>query len=235
MKLVIGNKRYSSWSLRPWLVMRAFDIPFEEIVLPLRLAASKEQVKKYSASGRVPALVMSDMTIWESMAIIEYLAESFPDRAIWPADRRARAHARAVANEMHGGFFPLRSGCPMDMGALYETPEMTETLARDVARIETIWQDARDTFGKSATEKGPFLFGAFSAADAMFAPVVSRFMSFQIPVSAHARAYMDAVIAHRDYAAWQDAALRETWTIPNYASEHTLVKSLLRTSETSNG
>ena len=221
LKLVIANKLYSSWSLRPWLVMRAFGIPFEEVAIPLRLADSKSRVLEHSPSGKVPALIDGGQTIWESLAIIEYLAETFKEAAIWPKDRAARAHARAISNEMHGGFLPLRQGCPMDLGARYKTPEMSESLQANVARIEDIWADTRRRYGQS----GAYLFGAFNAADSMYAPVVTRLDTYQIPVKPETRAYMDAVLAHPDFVAWKSAALAEPWTIADYGSGHTAVET----------
>ncbi len=126
LKLVIANKLYSSWSLRPWMVLSAFEIPFEEIVIPLRQPDSRSRLLEYSPSGKLPALIDGDVTVWESLAIVEYLAEKFPDRAIWPRDGKARAHARAISNEMHGGFQTLRQGCPMHLGARFATPPLTE-------------------------------------------------------------------------------------------------------------
>ncbi len=221
LKLVIANKVYSSWSLRPWMVMTAFDIPFEEIVIPLRLPDSRERVLAQSPSGKVPALITPEQTIWESLAIIEYLAESYPHKRIWPADRVARAHARAIANEMHGGFIPLRQGCPMNIAAHYATPEINEALQRDISRVEEIWAEARQRFANG----GPYLFGEFSAADAMYAPVATRLDTYQIPVCDETRAYIDTVLDHPAYRAWREAALREKWSIPDYAAGHTMIKS----------
>lgn len=221
--------------MRPWMVMRAFGIPFEEIVIPLRTPESKAMVLTHSPSGRVPALVTKDLTIWESMAIIEFLAEAFPDKAIWPQNRVARAHARAIANEMHGGFLHLRSGCPMDMGSVFATPEMTDVLARDIARVEAIWQHALETYGDNGSAPGPYLFGAFSAADAMYAPVVSRFISFQIPLSESSKQYIDAMTAHPAYEEWRDLALDEAWVIQDYASGHSIVEDLMANSENTHG
>jgi glutathione S-transferase len=221
LKLVIANKLYSSWSLRPWMVMRAFDIPFEEIVIPLRQDDSKARLARYSPSGKVPVLVDGDLVIWESLAIIEYVAEHCPDKAVWPKDRVARAHARAISNEMHGGFMPLRQGCPMNLGARYKTPELTEPMKANIDRVETIWSDARKAFGGG----GPYLYGAFSAADAMFAPVVTRLDTYQIPVKPETRDYMDTILSNPHFAAWKQAALIEPWTIADYASGHTAVET----------
>lgn len=221
LKLVIANKLYSSWSLRPWMVLRAFAIPFEEIVVPLRLADSKARLAEVSPSGKVPVLIDGDLAIWESLAIIEYVAEANPGKAIWPRDKAARAHARAISNEMHGGFMPLRQGCPMNLGARFKTPEMTESMQGNVSRFEAIWAETRALFGSS----GPYLFGDFSAADAMFAPVVSRFESYQIPVNPETRAYMTTILAHPEFVAWRTGALKEPWTIADYGAGHTIVES----------
>jgi len=224
LKLIIANKLYSSWSLRPWLVLKVFGIPFEEIQIPLRTPESRSRVLEYSPSGKVPALLDGDTTVWESMAIIEYLAEKFADRPIWPRDGKARAHARAISNEMHAGFQALRQGCPMHLGARFATPELTEPLKANVDRVEDIWSEARNRFSGGS---GPFLYGAFSAADAMYAPVVTRLDTFQIPVRETTRAYMDAVLAHPAYLEWRGSALKEPWTIADYASGHTLIESFI--------
>lgn len=221
LKLVIANKLYSSWSLRPWLMLTAFSIPFEEIVIPLREADSRSRVLEYSPSGKVPALVDDDVTIWESLAIIEYLAEKHPDIAIWPKNGKARAHARSISNEMHGGFQTLRQACPMHLGARFATPPLTELLKANVDRIEDIWAETRNRYGAG----GPYLFGTFSAADAMYAPVATRFETFQIPVREATQAYMDAVLAHPALVSWRQAALAEPWKIAEYAAGHTLVET----------
>jgi glutathione S-transferase len=223
LKLVIGNKLYSSWSLRPWLVLSNFSIPFEEEIIPLRMPDSRGRMLEYSPSGKVPALIDGDVTVWESLAIIERLAETLPDLAIWPSNGHARAHARAISNEMHSGFQALRQACPMHLGARFATPEISEALMANIDRVEDIWSEARNRFGGGQ----PFLYGAFSAADAMYAPVVTRFESYQIPVRELTRMYMDAVLAHPPFVAWRDAALAEPWSIPDYASGHTLVESFV--------
>lgn len=222
MKLVIANKLYSSWSLRPWMVLRAFAIPFEEIVIPLRQDDSKTRLAAYSPSGKVPVLVDGDITVWESLAIIEYVAEALPDKAIWPKDRAARAHARAIANEMHGGFMPLRQGCPMNLGARYKTPELTDSLKANTERVEDIWAEALSRFGSRG---GGYLYGDFSAADAMYAPIVSRLETYQLPVRPGSRVYMDRILKHPAFTAWRDAALKEPWTIADYAAGHTVVET----------
>lgn len=221
LKLVIANKLYSSWSMRPWLVLSAFEIPFDEIIIPLRQPESRARVLEFSPSGKVPALVSGDQTIWESMAIIETLAERFPQHAIWPKDATARAHARSISNEMHGGFQTLRQACPINLGARYAAPAMTDPLKANIDRIETIWREALFKYSRG----GPFLYGAFSAADAMYAPVVTRLDTYTLPVSAEARRYMDAILAHPSVAAWRDAALEEPWTIADYDAGHTVIET----------
>ncbi len=187
--LVIGNKTYSSWSLRPWLLMRALEIPFTETVIPLDLPESSAAIRAHSPSGRVPVLIDGDIKVWESLAIIEYLADRFPRIAVWPGDPAARAHARSVAAEMHAGFVALREACPMNLGKRFAARDRGEACARDVERITAIFREARSRFGAG----GPFLYGAFTAADAMYAPVLTRFDTYQIPTDSTARAYSDAV------------------------------------------
>ncbi len=223
LKLVIANKLYSSWSLRPWMVLKTFGIPFEEIQIPLRLPDSRGRLLEYSPSGKVPVLIDEDVTVWESLAIIDYLAESFPELPIWPRDRKARAHARSISSEMHSGFQALRQACPMHLGARFATPPITEALLASIDRVEDIWSEARNRFGGGQ----PFLYGAFSAADAMYAPVVTRFDSYQIPVREATRAYMDAVLSHPAFVAWREAALAEPWRIPEYSTGHTVVESFV--------
>jgi glutathione S-transferase len=217
LHLVIANKLYSSWSLRPWLVLRAFDIPFTETVVPMKQADTKARIGAHSPTGKVPVLLDGDVRIWESLAIIEYLAESYPDRAIWPRDRKARAHARAVSNEMHAGFQTLRQACPMNLTRRFRSPAPTPELMDNVARIEDIWREARSSFGAG----GPFLYGSFTAADAMYAPVVTRFDTYNIAVAPETRAYMDSVLAHPAFEAWKREAMAETWRIPEYEAGHT--------------
>jgi glutathione S-transferase len=225
LHLVIANKLYSSWSLRPWLVMRAFDIPFEETVIPLKRPETKDAIAKFSPTGKVPVLIDGDVRVWESLAIVEYLAEKFPDHAIWPKDVNARAHARAVSNEMHGGFLALRQACPMNLSKRFQTPAMSDDLKSNIARIEQIWSAARAEFAGS----GPFLYGGFSAADAMFAPVVTRLDTYQIQVAADTRAYMDTVLVHPAFLEWKRAALTEPWTIADYETGHTATETFRET------
>lgn len=222
LKLVIANKCYSSWSMRPWLVMRAFGVPFAELVVPLRTAQTKEMIARLSPSGKVPVLIDGDALVWESLAIIEHLAEKFPQVAIWPKDVFARAQARSISNEMHGGFLPLRQALPMNLTKRFRTPQLSEDAQANITRIAQIW---RETFTEFAG-RGDFLLGEFSAADAMFAPVVTRLDTYQIPVTADTRRYMDAVLHHSAVKAWTAEALAEPWTIPDYETGHEAVEDL---------
>ena len=216
MLLVIANKLYSSWSLRPWILMRALGIPFDEEVIAMYRPDTKARMLARGPTGKCPVLIDGDVTVWESLAIIEYLAERFPDRGVWPPDPKARAHARAASNEMHAGFQPLRQKCPMNLRARFAFKDRGPEVAEAQARVEALWREARGRFGTGAG--GPFLYGAFSAADAMFAPVVTRLDTYQLPVAADTRRYMDAVLAHPAFVAWRTEALAEpaAWTVPHY-------------------
>ena len=163
LKLIIGNKNYSSWSLRPWIAMKVAGLAFDELVIPLYEPGSREQILKYSPAGKLPVLIDDDQPIWESLAILEHLAEIFPKAGIWPADAHARSHARVVATEMHGGFQALRKHCPMNLWLPVKRRPQPEEVHNDLRRIDAIWSDCRARFGQS----GPFLFGTFGAADAM--------------------------------------------------------------------
>ena len=211
LTLVVGNKNYSSWSFRPWIALRAAGIPFEEVVIPLYEPGSKEQILEYSPAGKVPVLIDGDVRVWESLAIIDYLAERFPQARLWPADTAARAHARAIAAEMHAGFAPLRRHCPMNMWRTVKARELTPEVATDVGRIDAIFTQCRERFGQG----GAFLFGAFGAADAMYAPVVSRLATYAIGVGPVAEAYKQAVMALPAWAEWRAAALKEPWIMAN--------------------
>jgi glutathione S-transferase len=210
LRLILGNKNYSSWSFRPWLALKVAGIPFEETVLPIYIAGAREKILEHSPSGKVPVLVDGAVHVWESLAIIEYAAERFPGAGLWPLQREVRAHARAVANEMHGGFLPLRRACPMNMRREPGATALSADVLANVARIDEIWTDCR------ARYRGPFLFGAFGAADAMFAPVVSRFHSYAVAVGPVARAYMDTVMALPAWTEWQTAAAQERWVLPEF-------------------
>ena len=207
LRLVIGNKRYSSWSLRPWLLMTHFGIPFEETEILLDRPSSKAEILRFSPSGRVPCLVDGDVSVWETLAIVEYLAESFPSLVIWPRARAARAMARAISSEMHAGFTSLRSACPMNLRRSFPWRDWGgAATAADVARIEALIGEARARFGA----EGPFLFGAFSAADAMYAPVAVRLAGYSWPVGDVTQAWIEAVYALPAFAAWKAGADAET-------------------------
>lgn len=212
MHLIIANKLYSSWSMRPWLIMRAAGFDFTETVIPLRQPDTAARIREHSPSGKVPVLIDGDVVVWESLAIISYLADRFPDKPIWPQGDAARAYAKSISMEMHGGFQALRQACPMNLGKRYAARDFGEKVAADVARIEDIFRETRSRFGKS----GPFLFGAFSAADAMFAPVVSRLETYQLAVQPQTRAYMDAIFSHPAFERWHGEALLERWNIPDF-------------------
>jgi glutathione S-transferase len=210
LTLLIGNKNYSSWSLRPWIAMKVAGIAFDETVIPLYEPGSRERVLVVSPTGKVPALVDGDIHVWESIAILDYLADRFPDAGLWPAERAPRAQARAVAAEMHAGFAALRRHCPMNMRRPVKARALTAEAAADVARIDALWTDCRTRFGAG----GPFLFGAFGAADAMYAPIVSRFYSYAVEVGPAGRRYMEAVMALPAWAEWRAAASQEPWVMP---------------------
>jgi glutathione S-transferase len=210
LKLVIGNKNYSSWSFRPWIAMKVAGIAFDEEVISLNAADFKERVSRLSGTGKVPALADGAVNVWESLAILEYLGEKFPQARLWPADAAGRAHARAIAAEMHAGFVPVRRHLPMNMWRPVMRRELPGEVQANVRRIEAMWTDCRTRFGAG----GAFLFGAFGAADAMYAPVVSRFHTYAVEVGAAARAYMDAVMALPAWHEWRTAAVAEPWVLP---------------------
>ena len=214
LKLVIGNKNYSSWSMRPWLALRANNIAFEEIFIPLYTSnkVDKERILGFSHSGKVPALIDGDVTVWDSLAIIEYLAEKFPESRLWPEDRAARAHARSFSAEIHSGFMPLRNECGMNLHRPVGAVDLSNDARANVARIQEIWADCASRYGK----EGPFLFGAFGGADAMFAPVVHRFRTYAIEVKGEARAYYEAMMSLPAFQEWTRAGLAETLVIERF-------------------
>jgi glutathione S-transferase len=214
LKLVIGNKNYSSWSMRPWLALRANDIPFEEVFIPLYTdeKADKDRILSFSRAGKVPALIDGDVTVWDSLSIIEYLAEKFPQAKLWPEDRARRAHARSISAEMHSGFMPLRNECGMNLHRPVGAVDLSDDARANVARVQEIWADCHSRYGK----EGPFLFGAFGGADAMFAPVVHRFRTYAIEVQGGARHYFDAMMAMPAFQEWTRAGLAETLVIERF-------------------
>ena len=215
LTLIIGNKNYSSWSFRPWIAMKTAGIAFEEVVISLDAPDFKARLAPHSGTGKVPVLIDgqggAEVKIWESLAILEYLAEKFPTAGLWPSDSAVRAHARTVAAEMHAGFVPLRRHCPMNMWRPVKTRELPDDVADNVRRIDALWADCRARFGAG----GPFLFGGFGAADAMYAPTVSRLYTYAAEVGEPARAYMAAVMALPAWAEWRAAALQEPWVLPH--------------------
>src|ERR1700759_5113291 len=207
LKLVIGNKNYSSWSMRPWLALRAGNIPFEEIFIPLYTGpADKQRILDFSHAGKVPILVDGEVTVWDSLAIVEYIAERFPEKRLWPEHPAHRAHARAISAEMHSGFAALRNECGMNLHRPVRAIELSNDARANIARIEEIWADFHKRYGQS----GPFLFGRFGAADAMFAPVVHRLRTYAVAVSEETQRYMDTMMALPAFAEWTKAALAET-------------------------
>jgi len=210
LRLIIGNKNYSSWSLRPWIAMKVAGIAFDEEVISLDAEDFKARVGQVSPAGRVPTLADGNVQIWESLAILEYLAEKFPGARLWPADPGARALARAISAEMHAGFVPLRRHLPMNMSRPVMPRQLTPEVETNVRRIEAMWTDCRTRPGGD----GAFLFGSFGAADAMYAPVVARFHTYAVKVGGPARAYMDAIMALPAWAEWRGAALAEPWVLP---------------------
>ncbi|HLG81082.1 MAG TPA: glutathione S-transferase family protein [Bradyrhizobium sp.] len=214
LTLVIGNKNYSSWSMRPWLALRANDIAFEEVFIPLYTddPADKQRILSFSRAGKVPALVDGDITVWDSLAIIEYLAERFPQAKLWPEDRAMRAHARSISAEMHSGFMALRSECGMNLHRPVGPVALSADAKANIARVEEIWRECRQAYGKG----GPFLFGAFTGADAMYAPVVHRFRTYAIDVGADAKAYMETMMALPAFREWTQAGLAETLRIAKF-------------------
>jgi glutathione S-transferase len=210
LTLVIGNKNYSSWSFRPWIAMKTAGIGFTEQVISLDDPEFKPRLLKLSPAGKVPVLLDGDIHIWESLAVLEYLAERFPAAALWPSGSAARAHARTIAAEMHAGFIPLRRHCPMNFSRPVKRRELPDDVAADIRRIDAMWSDCRARFGAG----GPFLFGCFSAADAMYAPIVSRFHTYAVEVGPAARAYMDSVMGLPAWAEWRGAARQEPRVLP---------------------
>src|SRR5262245_19389999 len=211
-RLVIGDKSTSSWSLRPWLAMRQAGIPFAEVNIKLRQPDTKAQILSHSPAGKVPILLTADpQAVWDTLAILEFLAEAHPQAKLWPQDREARALARSVSAEMHSGFVALREHCPMELLARAPMPRLPEAVADEVRRIVALWLDCRRRFGA----RGPLLFGAFKAADAMYAPVATRLRTYLPDLGPYgddgtAQAYVDAVLALPAMSEWEAGARRET-------------------------
>ncbi len=207
--LVIGNKNYSSWSLRPWLLLKYFEIPFNEVLIPLYEGNYKHELLRYSNAGKVPILVHGGLTLGESLAIMEYLAEVFPEKKMWPANREDRAWARAVSHEMHAGFSVLRNNMPMNIRGSYPGKGRTPEVEKDITRIDEIWTNCRKEF----KNKGNFLFGHFTITDAMFAPVVTRFNTYGVKPSLPAQEYMEIIGKLPALKEWSKAAVMESQVI----------------------
>ncbi len=214
--LVIGNKNYSSWSLRGWLMAKIAGIEFDEIVIPLDRPETQGAIRKHSPSGKVPVLLHRGLAVWESLAIAEYLNDLKPEAGIWPPSAAARAHARSISTEMHAGFMDLRENMPMNIRASFPGKGMTPGVRADIERITWIWRDTRKRFSTAFGQDDGFLFGKFGAADAMFAPVVTRFRTFSVTLDADAQAYCAAVLGHPAMKEWIDAAEHEPWLIDKY-------------------
>lgn len=209
MLLIIGNKRYSSWSLRPWVLMKHFNIPFEEKLIPLDQPQTGVEIHRFSPSGKVPALVDGETTVWESLAIAEYLNEKFPEKGMWPSNLKEKALARSIANEMHAGFQTMRTLMPHDLRKQAENFDWSPALS-DIGRVKKIWASCLQASG------GPFLFGDFSIADAMYAPVVNRFVSYGVPLASEEKRYVHAIRSLPSHKEWIDQALSEGLRMPRY-------------------
>lgn len=203
LKLVIGDRNYSSWSLRPWLVMKQVGVPFEEVNIRLSDAGAKAEIYKHSPSGKVPCLIDGETVVWDSLAICEYVAEKSP--SLWPAQRKARAEARSISAEMHAGFGALRLSMPMEIHASKPHDGRSAEVLADIARIVAIWESCRSRYA----EAGPFLFGSFSVADAMFAPVVWRFLTYAVELPPASRAWVETMSELPAMQEWRAGALAE--------------------------
>ena len=207
LKLIIANKKYSSWSLRAWLAMKELGVEFEEIMSPFDMPTASSQFYDFSPSKKVPVLMDGDQSIWDSMAILEYLAEKFPDKNWWPTDQNLRARARSIAHEMHGGFVAIRDECPMNFGRAPSAIELSERAQWEFSRLEAMWDDALAKSG------GPFLFGEFGIVDAMYAPIVSRVRTYGVKGGAVFQSYLAAIEALPHYQDWARDGKLETWVV----------------------
>jgi glutathione S-transferase len=209
LKLVIGNKNYSTWSMRPWVAMAAFNIPFEEINIPLKQPETSSLIAQYSVAGRVPVLIAGETTVWDSLAICEYLAEQFPEKNLWPQNVADRACARSICAEMHSGFSGLRAAMWMNIRASFPGKGRTPEAQADIGRICEIWEDCLAKAGPHG-----YLFGEFSIADAYFAPVVMRFRTYTVSLAPALQGYVERVAAHPAVAEWIAGAMNETARLP---------------------
>jgi len=210
--IYIGNKNYSSWSLRGWLMLKAVGVPFEEVLIPLDTPNTHTEIMRYSPSGRVPVVEHGPFMVWETLAIGEYLAERFPASLLWPTGSEARALARTACAEMHAGFAELRRHLPMNMRSSFPHRGVTPEVQADINRITALWRDCRKRFGAG----GDFLFGHFTIADAMFAPVVSRMRTYKVELDTDCAPYADAVASWPAYQEWLAAARNEPMIIEKY-------------------
>ena len=202
LTLIIGTKKWSSWSLRPWIAMKEAKLPFKELMIHLRQSDTRARILEYSPAGKVPILIDGREIVWDSLAILDYLAVRVPEGRLWPQELPALACARSISAEMHSGFPDLRRELSMDIGLDVPMPDVSAATLADIERIQAIWRDARARFGAS----GPFLFGRFSNADAMYAPVVARFRSYNVPVDPVSAAYMEAILRLPSMVSWYRAA-----------------------------
>ena len=216
LTLYIANKNYSSWSMRAWVALRATNIDFDEVFIPLYTGEEdKKRILAFTPSGKVPVLVDGDVTIWDSLAIIEYVAERFPQVGLWPEDRARRAHARSVSAEMHSGFMALRNECGMNLHRPVRAIKLSDDARVNILRVQQIWTECRERYAKL----GPYLFGTFGAADAMFAPVVHRFRTYAIAVGPEVQAYMETMMALPAFQEWTRLGLAETIIIEKFETE----------------
>lgn len=210
IQLLIGNKNHSSWSLRAWLALKETGIPFEETVIELYAPGAKEKILDWSPMGKVPTIKDGGLHVWDSLSVLEYLAETYPEKQLWPADKAARAHARSVSAEMHSSFRAIRMEMPMDIRAERPDLPMSEECLADAARMEEIWTDCLKRYG------GPFLFGHFTIADCMYAPIPYRFRTYGYEPKAQAADYMRHMLARPSMREWEAAALKETWRLERF-------------------
>jgi glutathione S-transferase len=204
MTLVVGSKTFSSWSLRPWILLKQAGIPFKEVVIALNQVSTREQIKKFSPSGRIPVLLHGDVRVWDSLAISEYLHEIFPDRELWPRKAEDRALARSVSAEMHSGFAAMRQQLSMNVTKRFPTPALSDDTQSDLKRVFDIWNDCLSRSG------GPFLFGKFTIADAMYAPVTTRMTTYSIPLTGAIEKYVETMSALPAMQEWVRAAHAES-------------------------
>jgi glutathione S-transferase len=214
LTIYVGNRNYASWSLRAWLALKATGAAFEEVVIPILVPGSKETLLKYSPSGKVPALHHGDIVVWDSLAICGYLADIFPEAGLWPTDPAAKAMARSISAEMHSSFMALRREFPMNIRSSFPGREISPEAQTDINRVMAIWRQCRNRFGEK--NGGDFLFGSFTIADAMYAPVVTRFRTYKFDLEREADAYCDAIMALPAMQEWAAAARNEPMVIDQY-------------------